>query len=1102
MPIFGSNILAGASGQSTGGADGGVGTYTGNSLCFDDGTSQILYDTPAGEGNRGLWTFSCWVKRHTLGTNQAILGAWSDDNNRDVFRFTSADVLNWQSVQSGSTKELVTNRKFRDTSAWMHIVLRVDTSRIEADRYRLYINGVEETDLSTNTAHSGSSGKINDDVIHWIGARGHSSSPTVDSHGDFSLAAVALVDGQSLAPSSFGHFSSGADGTGAWVMEDIPVAEAEASGGTETTNVGHKVHKFTSNGTLTVTDGGLMEYLVIAGGGGGGTTNGGGGGGAGGYQTGLLHVPAGTYSITVGNGGAGGSGSGLNRGASGQNSVFHTITSIGGGGGGEAHSGTTTGRDGGSSGGGGADGVAGSPTSGQGLTGGAGGGSSRFPGGGGGGSGGTGGNGGSGGHPQAGGAGGAGTASDIIIKGTDVTYAGGGGGSGDSAGAAGSGGAGIGGAGTGAGGDATANTGSGGGSSGGSNDGGDGGSGIVVVRYFTDSSLDFGTNGFYQEYKATGTGTASASTIGADTSGKNNHYTSTNFASTDSALDDTPVNNFCTMNPLDNDHDALMTNSKGNNFVVWDTNDYDRQRASMAMTSGKWYFEFRQESTNTGNTVVWGVKTTNAQLTDDSGIGSGSAMADEWILTDAGYIANNGGGTDVSSSITDVTTVGDIVQVAVDMDNKKIWFGINGTFDGDPAAGSGNRYSNLPSSVSPMVGIGGGATVRGAHANFGSSTFTISSPNADGNGYGTFAHPVPSGFLALCSANMPEIEIGQEEDDLATDYFNTVLYTGTGSELAINDVGFSPDFVWIKTRALTYNHRVFDVIRGVTKELYTNTTNAEVTDAQSVKSFDSNGFTLGTGSGSNPSGSAMVSWNWLAGTAFSGTTTGGTGKAYSGQSNEDAGFSIISYLGNGSDNHSIPHNLDSAPEFVVSTRRTGTDAWYVFHIKNTSDPSSDYLRLNDTDATSDEDEIWTDAVPTSSVVKLGTNTGINGNDVPYIMYCWHSVEGYSKIGTYTGNGNADGAFVYCGFEPAFVMTKRSDSTSQWGMWDNKRSINPNDATLYANTTDADVTSEDMDFLSNGFKLRNSNADPANASGGTYVFIAFSSGTGFKYGNAK
>jgi len=356
----------------------------------------------------------------------------------------------------------------------------------------------------------------------------------------------------------------------------------------------------------------------------------------------------------------------------------------------------------------------------------------------------------------------------------------------------------------------------------------------------------------------------------------------------------------------------------------------------------------------------------------------------------------------------------------------------------------------------------------------------------------------------LCSKNMPDIEIGQGGDGtLATDFFNTRLYTGTGSSLAVTGVGFSPDLTWVKSRSTTDYQAVFDSVRGATKYLRSSSTAAEATTAESLKTFDSDGFTLGTNSTWNASSMSGVSWNWLAGTAF--TNNSGTNSATittTGQHNADSKFAVFTYTGNGSDDQKLFHPLGVVPDMIIIKRRNSGNGWFVYHSSNTSEPETDYLTLDTTGATSDHDDVWSNDAPTSTLITVGTQNAVNGSSDTYVGYAFASVDGFSKFGSYTGNGSTDGTFVYCGFEPAFVMTKRNNSTSQWGMWDNKRSVNPNDATLYANTDDADVTSEDMDFLSNGFKLRNSNADPANGSGGTYVFIAFSSGTGFKYGNAN
>ena len=183
---------------------------------------------------------------------------------------------------------------------------------------------------------------------------------------------------------------------------------------------------------------------------------------------------------------------------------------------------------------------------------------------------------------------------------------------------------------------------------------------------------------------------------------------------------------------------------------------------------------------------------------------------------------------------------------------------------------------------------------------------------------------------------------------------------------------------------------------------------AEATDTETLTAFDTDGFTVGNSGNVNENTTNYVSWNWLAGTAVSGDTTGsGTLKTYTGQVNTDSKFAIIKYVGNGSDNHTIPHHIGAAPDFVISTRLTGTDGWYVFHSRMTSDPSSDYIRIDSNSGTDDEDEIWTDAVPTSTVVNLGTNTGINANDVSYIMYAWANGDSFMS-GHYEGSGSASG----------------------------------------------------------------------------------------------
>jgi len=798
-----------------------VGTYTGKSLVFNDGDTEFLDKTYGSEGDRNNWTFSCWVKRSTIGANQAILAAWVDDNYRDVLRFTSADVINFQSVQGGITDELVTNRVFRDTSSWYNIVLSINLSAAEASRYRLFVNGVEETSLATNTAHS-ADGKINDDVRHFIGARGHGSSPTIDSYFDGYMAQIVFLDGTSVTDAS--NFGETSADTGAWVMKDV-------------------------------------------------------------------------------------------------------------------------------------------------------------------------------------------------------------------------------------------------------------------------SGLTYGTNGYHLDFATSGdTSTSSDAEASVD-------WTATGFSSNInlSYTPDTPVNNFCTLNPLSNYEIVL---SDGNLKGTGTGSNWDGVASTFAATSGKWYWEVKALSVSEAQAWTAGIHQTGHQ---NNGLNwySGSYVGKAYGVMDSNYKVTTG----TQSSFTSDIAAGDIVQFRLNLDDDELSISVDGV-------DKGKVYDISNLDYSPAINMYGTSSVI---MNFGQDSSFLgtetATSNADGNGYGTFHSAVPTGYLSLCSANMPDVEIGQEADDLATDHFNTVLYTGTGSSLAVTGVGFSPDLTWVKSRSTSDYQALFDSERGATKYLRSSSDAAETTTAESLKTFDSDGFTLGTNSTWNASSMSGVSWNWLAGTNFDNDqSVTGVGTIDSeGQINEDAGFAIIKYVGNGADSTDIgiAHGLSQTPEFItIKNRSRGSMRWPTWHTDLSADGSYTVknLLLNTTTGEDAFSAQFKSASSTLFTVRDDDSDGnafVNRSGDNYIAYLWHSVESYSKISKFVGNGSADGTFVYCGFEPAFVMTKRIDSTSQWGMWDNKRSVNPNDATLYANTDDADVTSEDMDFLSNGFKLRNSNADPANASGGTYIFIAFAK-TPFKY----
>jgi hypothetical protein len=317
------------------------------------------------------------------------------------------------------------------------------------------------------------------------------------------------------------------------------------------------------------------------------------------------------------------------------------------------------------------------------------------------------------------------------------------------------------------------------------------------------------------------------------------------------------------------------------------------------------------------------------------------------------------------------------------------------------------------------------------------------------------------------------------------DYFNTKLYTGNGSSgHAITGVGFRPDFNWIKNRGAANSHIIHDVLRGVGYELQSNTTAAQGT-ADPFTSFDSDGFTLGGGGGGiNGNSETYVSWNWKANGAGS-ANTDGTINTTATSVNTTAGFSISTYAGTGS-NGTIGHGLGVAPKMIIIKRTSGTEDWLVY---TTADGSLDYLVLNSTGASGNSGN----AVPTNSVWSVGSNQVQNASGSNYVAYCFADVTGYSKIGSYTGTGVADGTFVYTGFKPAFILQKRTNSaTTGWGIIDNTRSPNNEMRNmLLANSNAVEDTSAApaVDFLSNGFKWRTADGW-FNGGGDPHIYMAF------------
>jgi hypothetical protein len=343
------------------------------------------------------------------------------------------------------------------------------------------------------------------------------------------------------------------------------------------------------------------------------------------------------------------------------------------------------------------------------------------------------------------------------------------------------------------------------------------------------------------------------------------------------------------------------------------------------------------------------------------------------------------------------------------------------------------------------------------------------------------------------------------------EYFNAVLYTGNAADRSITGVGFAPDWVWIKNRSAAFRHGLFDVVRGANKRLSSSSTQAETTFTESLTSFDSDGFSLGDNSDGNNTvninGDTYVAWNWKANGAGVSNTDGSITSTVS--ANTTAGFSVVTYTGNGSSGATVGHGLGVVPNMVIVKQRSGANDWWV---KHSSLASNLMLILNSTSATYNGTVGGGGGIgnltssTTFGFVQGATDvSNVNGNGATFVAYCFAPVAGYSAFGSYTGNGSStDGPFVYFGFRPAFVITKRIDSGDNWIMSDSKRgSFNFIDEFLNPNTSNAESNNNittGIDYLSNGFKLRSADGS-VNASGGTYIFMAFAENP-FKYALAR
>ena len=323
-------------------------------------------------------------------------------------------------------------------------------------------------------------------------------------------------------------------------------------------------------------------------------------------------------------------------------------------------------------------------------------------------------------------------------------------------------------------------------------------------------------------------------------------------------------------------------------------------------------------------------------------------------------------------------------------------------------------------------------------------------------------------------------------------YFQTLLYTGDGSaSQAQTNTGNSdlqPDWIWVKKTNDVRNTSNTDSSRGFNKRVETQTTSAESTTTTDVISAQSNGFTVGNNGSTGNNGDTYAAWQWK---ANGGTTASNTDGSITStvQANTTAGFSVVTYTGNGSSGATIGHGLGATPKWFFVKSRSTTGSWIHYHIGTGSTPQNDYLNFT-TSAKGTTSAAWNNTAPTTSVASLGSSAEVNENGTTFVGYFFAEKQGYSKFGSYTGNGNENGPMVYCGFKPAWIMMKRTGNTSSWNILDNKRDpFNVMDTQLLADGNDVDQDYDWMDFLSNGFKIRR-NSTQNNASGDTYIYMAF------------
>ena len=585
----------------------------------------------------------------------------------------------------------------------------------------------------------------------------------------------------------------------------------------------------------------------------------------------------------------------------------------------------------------------------------------------------------------------------------------------------------------------------------------------------------YGTNGFYLSLSDT-------SSIGKDFSGRGNNWSPNNFStasgSTFDLMRDVPTQwapqsvtdvggvvrgNYCVLNPLTT---TAGTYSNANLRYVG-ASSYRRSNATISVSTGKWYWEvtlgnatFSPRASNSQyNAFGFGLSTVFNSTTNIS------SVTDAVVLADSGYYKN------FSGSFTDGGTAfssGDTLAVAVDLDVNTFTFYHNNTqiTTGTIGGTAGRELVPIIISYDGVYGV--------MDCNFGQRPFT---------------YAPPSGFKSLCTTNLPTPTIGATTATATNKYFDATLYTGTGATLSVTNAGgFQPDMIWLKSRSAATNHQLFDAVRGATKVSVINAAEAESTSANTITSFNSGGFTVGTNTAINTSSATYVGWQWWAGGSTVTNTTGSISAQV--RASTTAGFSIATYTGNATAGATVGHGLGAAPSMLIFRNRDAADnSALVWHTGFNTNQGQMLLSSTAAIYNPGNGLYFNSTTPGASVVTLGTSGATNSSAQNMIMYAWTPVAGFSAFGSYVGNNSNDGVFVYLGFRPRYVLVKSSTSAENWWLHDSARDpYNVASTYLHPNTTNADQSFATMDFLSNGFKLRYDGSAVNQVQ--TYIYMAF------------